>query len=237
MIISHKHRFIFIKTRKTAGTSIDIALSKVCGDEDIITDCGLPEDRELREVCGGKPTQNIYYDGKYTFRHWLEYIRKRKKIHFKEHLPAEKAKKMLGHDTWNRYFKFCVERNPWDKALSLYYWRTRDMDSPPSFINFLRSCKHKHLSNWYFYTINDELAVDYVVQYAELTKELENIAQKLRFTKPVELPRAKGGYRSIKNKQQKLIGKNETNIIEKICHKEIKCFGYRLEDSSMWSQK
>ena len=37
MIISHKHKFIFFKTRKTAGTSLQIALSEFCGSDDIIT--------------------------------------------------------------------------------------------------------------------------------------------------------------------------------------------------------
>ena len=36
MIISHKHKFIFIKTRKTAGTTIEYNLSKYLGSEDII---------------------------------------------------------------------------------------------------------------------------------------------------------------------------------------------------------
>ena len=31
MIVSHEHKFIFLKTKKTAGTSIELALSELCG--------------------------------------------------------------------------------------------------------------------------------------------------------------------------------------------------------------
>ena len=37
MIISHKNKFIYIKARKVAGTSVEIALSALCGKDDIIT--------------------------------------------------------------------------------------------------------------------------------------------------------------------------------------------------------
>ena len=37
MIISHKHKFIFFKSRKTAGSSIQVALAEHRGETDIIT--------------------------------------------------------------------------------------------------------------------------------------------------------------------------------------------------------
>lgn len=37
MIISHQHRFIFVKTLKTAGTSIEVFLSGLCGRDDVVT--------------------------------------------------------------------------------------------------------------------------------------------------------------------------------------------------------
>ena len=57
MIVSHEHRFIFIKTRKTAGTSIEISLSKYCGPNDIITPIA-EVDEKIRESLGHKGPQN-----------------------------------------------------------------------------------------------------------------------------------------------------------------------------------
>ena len=52
MIVSFSKRFIFIKTRKTAGTSMEIALSGQCADGDIVTPI-VPEDELLRFRQGG----------------------------------------------------------------------------------------------------------------------------------------------------------------------------------------
>ncbi len=37
MLISYDHRFIFVKTRKAAGTSVEIELAKVMGERDVVT--------------------------------------------------------------------------------------------------------------------------------------------------------------------------------------------------------
>ena len=61
MIISHKYRFIFIKLRKTAGTSLEIALSGICGKDDIITPISA-EDEEIRREPGFRSAQNYIAD-------------------------------------------------------------------------------------------------------------------------------------------------------------------------------
>ena len=49
MILSHKHRFISLKTQKTGGTSVELALRELCGTEDIVAPLPL-EDRDSEEA-------------------------------------------------------------------------------------------------------------------------------------------------------------------------------------------
>lgn len=42
MILSHEHRFVFIKNQKVAGTSIELFLAQHCGPDDVITTRGGP---------------------------------------------------------------------------------------------------------------------------------------------------------------------------------------------------
>jgi len=53
MILSHEHRFIFVKGMKVAGTSVEMALSTICGPEDIITPIA-PVDEKARLKMGGR---------------------------------------------------------------------------------------------------------------------------------------------------------------------------------------
>ena len=120
MIISHEHRFIFIKTAKTAGTSIEVFLSQQCGPDDVLTPITPREEgHEPRNYSGMVRAFNEVRlrDGLLpALRHPLA---KRKK--FYRHMPAWIVQTRVPHSVWQGYYKFCVERNPWEKVLSHYH--------------------------------------------------------------------------------------------------------------------
>jgi len=110
VIVSHKYRFIFIKTHKVAGTSIEFALTRFAGEDSIVTPFSVRIDERERERSGfGIARNNKTGAGEY-----------------RAHTAAEEVRNLLGRETFGRYFKFSVERNPYDKVVSLYTWLNRD---------------------------------------------------------------------------------------------------------------
>lgn len=230
MIVSHRHNFIFIKTKKTAGTSLEIGLSKFCGEKDIIT--GLPQkDEIIRKDFGGRAPQNLDIPWrKYTFQELSKYVRKGRRAICKNHFRARRIRRLVGRKIWKDYYKFCFERNPWDKAVSLYYWRTRDMKVQPSFSEFLHSSRAHKLSNYKLYSIWGRIAVDKIYKFETLTDALKDISSRLDLPGELELPRTKSIHRKDKTHYSKIISAEDREYIAKKCYREIKYLSYNYED-------
>jgi hypothetical protein len=226
MIISHEHKFIFLKTRKTAGTSVEISLSRFCGERDVITPIS-PDDEKTRENLGLRGPQNFRVPllG-HTPEGWMRLLRTRKRDSYYNHISAEEVRSIVGARVWKRYFKFCFERNPWDKAVSFYFWQTRRRERRPTLLEFLRSEHTQYLSNFGIYSIAGEIAADHVGLYENLYPELERIAAHLNLPKEVELPRAKGSFREDRRHYRDVMGQEERSIIAQVCAREIEHFGY-----------
>jgi hypothetical protein len=173
MILSHRHRFIFIKTLKTAGTSIEVSFSRYCGPDDVLTPITPPE-------AGHSP---------------------RNHAGFYNHMPAAEIRRQVGPDIWNGYFKFAFERNPWDKVVSYYHWVQALGHRFASFEDFIAQCVRQERfplqlpSSRALYHLDGALAVDRVGAYESLEQDLTAICSRLGIAFDGWLPRAKSGLR------------------------------------------
>jgi hypothetical protein len=228
MIISHRHRFIFIKTRKTAGTSIEIALSRFCGAEDIITPI-TPKEEEIRKELGYRGPQNCFLPlVRYVPKDWARlFVKGKRALVFYNHIPAKSIRTLVDEENWNTYFKFCFERNPWDKAISWYYWITRQSEPQLSLSEFILSGKANR-SDFGLYTINGEIVVDRVGLYENLSQELERIAEYLNLPDRIRLPKAKANYRKDRRHYREVLGLEEQGVIAKAFAREIAHLGYQF---------
>ena len=227
MIISHKYKFIFLKTNKTAGTSTEIALSKYCGADDIITPVS-PEDEKTRRDLGYPGPQNYLS----IWDHGVLCVAKRllkggKKPRFYNHISAKKVKANIGEQVWNSYYKFCFERNPWDRIISQYYWRYRS-EPRPTISEFVGSRSPLCLKRKGFelYTIDGQVAVDKVCRFENLSEELEVIRKQFGIPEKLELPTAKSGLRKDKRSYRDILGEEEKVKIAELFRDEINLMGY-----------
>jgi hypothetical protein len=241
MIISHSRRFIFIKTKKTAGTSLEIALSRYCGRDDIIAplvDC----DEKARLHYSGMRAQN--YQKPFSRANFTERVRmifSRDAVpRFREHLAAADARKLIGREIWDSYLKFTVVRNPYDRMISRYFWslnngkKAAERYDINSFNQYLRYYPEHINENWNIYTAGDELLVDEVARYENFEKDLGRISAAIDLSHnlhdDLKKIKAKSGIRPKQVDVEALIGPDEAALIGGLCSKEIETFQYSFED-------
>ena len=176
MLISHKYKFIFIKTRKTAGTSIEVELSRVMGDD------GIWVPAEYMNTLG------IFSIERFRIVKLRTWLRPPPENKISSHVAARRLKKHIGAGIFDRYFKFCVEREPVDKCISMYWFLKRN----PNYIEKFRSLDmswERFLDNKKRWPIDTHLwtdeagrpMVDRILRYENLDEEIRQVGRELGF--------------------------------------------------------
>lgn len=171
MLVSHRHRFIYLKTRKTAGTSVEIYFEPFCWNPAIPFVEQHQRDEEVTEwgIIGsrGMPVEG---------RTWIN------------HLPASGIRELIGEEIFNRYYKFCVIRNPFDKAVSgFWFWATPEKrlalkNAPFSFVrqSFERWTSRRAMpTDRIVYTIDGTPVANRYIRHESLAADMETVCHDL----------------------------------------------------------
>ena len=252
MIISHKHKYIFIKAVKVGGTSVELNLAKSCGADDIVTPLDEASEKKDTDLYS-QPARN--YDG------------------FFGHDPLEEIKTKVGLDIWNNYFKFTIVRNPWDTIVSMYCWLKTSKEMRFSQIsnhnkvlaNILNprayafviselaaSAKHKISKNFmpndfdffikhmdelnqtnkrYYFDSNGSAPCDAYLRYETLEKDYRKVCERLRI--PYEkLPKTKNKSRTNRIHYSQYYNEESKQFVREKCKEEIAYFGYAFENKN-----
>lgn len=165
MLISHRHKFIFIHVHKVAGTSISNALRPYTSWSGESLQTALLQKLRLLPAS----------------------------YHFSDHVPAAQLKAQLGEKKYSQYYKFAFVRNPWDWQVSLYEYilkhkahperaRVKKMQGFEEYLHWRFSQpKHKpwNLQKNLLTDSNGEIAVDFIGRYENLHADFQMVLDRL----------------------------------------------------------
>jgi hypothetical protein len=244
MIILHEPGIIFLKSRKTAGSSLEIALSAFAGEDDVITpiDFGGPDDTRRAEL--GYPGAQNYRKPVHglftrpTWRDWRYFLQGKPLRKHHDHSTARRVRRHLPRMQWHRYSKISVVRNPWDYMVSSYYWAHRNRESLPSFQSWCLENNRLMNRNHRQYFIGGQCVIDHFIRFEHLVKDLRNLEERFpalrgvadifsgmsakKGVRPKTGPNLDEFYRDAPQVDQ---------LIRKRCRFEVETFGYQAPNT------
>jgi hypothetical protein len=211
LIASFLHNFIFLKTRKVGGTSLEIVLSSWCGEEDICSPL-TAEDEILRQAYGGAARNHTGPTGEPRFYN---------------HMPADEVRRELP-ELWDRAFKFAVERHPYDKVVSRAWWAIGRNNLDPGRLGAAidSTIGQRYYLNYPIYMIDGRVAVDDLWPYEDAWARMAELAGRLGVPIPAEKPRAKAGYRPDRRGATDFLTKEQRDRIRRDAQVEFDLLGY-----------
>ena len=210
MPVSNNHDFIFIHIPKTAGTSIERCLL-----QNNLINVG-------KKWLQGKIDSQEFEQYNYSNRYW-------------HHLNSYEVKQIIGQEKWSKYFKFAFVRNPWDRAVSFYFYMKESVENPNS-LSFGKTYPNT-FEDWVkkgnlppdqqSQITNEEgkIMVDFVGRFENLVDDFNFVSTQIKFTQ-LKLDHFKKTSR--KNYKQYYDKEEIRQIITNKYRKDIDLFKYKF---------
>jgi len=216
MIVSHKHKFIFFKTRKTAGSSLQVALAEHCGPDDIITG------QYRLGVDDNSHSAGLNMEKFFTTH---------------PHPELADVRRFLGEEIWNSYFKFGFVRNPFDIAVSRYHWDMKGKmgiqeTSVEGFREWVKQGGLFDKDRAHLYISNGKaVELDFIGYYENLEEDVKYIYQKIGVPS-LDLPTLKGGFRD-NSSYISFYDQTTTQLVEEFFSDDFKLLQYNFENRNV----
>jgi len=232
-------KFIFLKPRKVAGTSFEIALSHFASTNSIITPISA-EDEITRNKLGFLGAQNFLKpQSEMNLSKSNEFIYKKfARFHlplkFWNHMSAKNIKKNLGDLIWSNSYKISIVRNPYDIAVSMFFFENKHIENWTSetFNQWCIQNSESFTLNQKQYLIDDQEVINFYIRFENFQEDILNLeAQFSELTGLYNLfqkIRAKASYRPQNAQTMSLFSRapEAYKIISQACAFEIEKFSY-----------
>ena len=202
LLISHTHKLIYLKTVKTAGTSVEVLLQQYLFP-DVPATHAFEGFAGQSGIVGTRLTTNGFP--------------------FFNHMTAEQLKVLVGEQIFKEYLRVACIRNPYDKMVSWFWftmparlrrllrhmpflitktffasWLNRDFPEPDSGI-FLN---------------NDEVQVDIFLRYEDLANDVRELFDRIGLpSEEVRIPNLKSEYRVKPQSWQKYYNRKAAELV------------------------
>lgn len=167
MILSHRHKFVFVKPGKTAGSSVELTLTAICGEDDLITSLRTRDEllRPETNASVGKPKYKNIQTGEI--------------IEINNHMPYRNVLQVFGEKIAG-YSVICSERNPWEKAISSFYWKGNRRPERPELPRFKKFVKDGRPPNDFdVYSLYGVSIADRILRVESLADDIHQLAESL----------------------------------------------------------
>lgn len=217
MLLSHKHKFLFVHIAKTGGTSVRAALGRL-------------------------QWSDPYYWPRFLCSRLSHLTGHKLGIKFPRHAKVIAAKEMLPEELFRELFKFAVVRNPWDLQVSSYHHLRRERPHLLAGINdfesFLRwkldpqrpyqyhlntSIERQHD---YLVDLDGSLLVDYIARYEQLEDDYQEICRRIGI-KPPPLPHKRRA--SDRKDYRSYYSDSSAALVADYFKTDIEAFAYRFD--------
>ncbi len=254
MILSKLHKFLFLKGRKVAGTSVEVFLSGICGPEDVITPI-TPIDEKYRIDSGYRYAQNYGADP----RKLADYISSLTQATTDDLASNNKSSprgRFKGHMTYNEicnahtepipkdYLILAIARSPYQQIMSRlnhmvnfkdYKQSGHDMHSSPSeykeaMDKFIRNMKDNNWgSTWDLCTekASNHIVVSRFLRFERLESELKGLMNELGISNPPSLPHLKKGQNNPDEFIKEITNPAQLKHINQTYAREFELLGYK----------